>query len=163
MKNKLFTSLALAILFMLNPGLAPLLAQGTAFTYQGRLNNNGAPANGSYDLQFAIFNAPVGGSQIGVPLTTNAVAVSNGLFTVGLDFGAGVFNTGAGRWLFLSVRSNGVAGFTTLAPPQPITSAPYAVQALSAGTAAIVTGNVSASQITGTLAASNIGAGTISG
>src|ERR1041385_4248258 len=38
-------------------------AQGTAFTYQGRLDNNGAPANGSYDLQFILFNV----SQFGFP------------------------------------------------------------------------------------------------
>src|SRR5947209_5745051 len=31
-------------------GATQLLAQGTAFTYQGRLNDGAAPANGSYDL-----------------------------------------------------------------------------------------------------------------
>jgi hypothetical protein len=32
-------------------------AQGTAFTYQGRLNANGGVANGGYDFQFILFNA----------------------------------------------------------------------------------------------------------
>ena len=150
MKNKLFASLTLALLSTLNAELSTLHAQGPAFTYQGRLNDSGGPANGSYDLQFAIFAAAAGGSPIGGALTANAVAVSNGLFTVTLDFGAGVF-TGADRWLNLSVKTNGAGSFTPLTPRQQITSAPYAVQALGAGSAATVTGNVSASQITGTV------------
>lgn len=111
-------------------------------------------------MQFAVFDAAAGGSPIGSALMADAIAVSNGLFTVTLDFGAGVF-TGADRWLNLSVKTNGAVSFTPLTPRQQITSTPYAVQALGAGSAATVTGNISASQITGTLAASNIGAGTI--
>ena len=63
-------------------------AQGTAFTYQGQLNSGGSPANGSYDLQFGLWSAASGPSQIGSTLTNTATAVSNGLFTVTLDFGA---------------------------------------------------------------------------
>jgi len=42
-----------------------LLAQGTAFNYQGRLDADGAPANGSFDLRFAIYDAASGGNQWG--------------------------------------------------------------------------------------------------
>src|SRR5690349_13129304 len=73
-------------------------AQGTAFTYQGVLNDQGAPANGTYDLQFNLFTLPVGGALIGPLFTTNDLAISNGLFVVTLDFGASAF-TGAPRWL----------------------------------------------------------------
>ena len=66
-----------------------LLAQGTAFTYQGRLNAGGNPASGSYDLTFTLFNANTGGGAIGGPLTNLATAVSNGLFTTAVDFGPG--------------------------------------------------------------------------
>jgi hypothetical protein len=52
--------------------VANLRAQGTAFTYQGRLNNNGQPANGTYDLQFAIYDLPDGGTVAGGPLTNTA-------------------------------------------------------------------------------------------
>src|SRR5207249_8208067 len=41
---------------------AATAAVGSAFTYQGRLLENGAPANGPYDLQFAIFGTETGGS-----------------------------------------------------------------------------------------------------
>ena len=60
-----------------------------------------------YDFQFTVYDAASGGAQDGAGPTTNAVAVSNGLFTVTLDFGS-VFD-GNARWLELGVRSNGVA------------------------------------------------------
>jgi hypothetical protein len=44
---------------------APSLAQSTAFTYQGRLNNGGNPAGGRHDLRFTLFNVASGGSPIG--------------------------------------------------------------------------------------------------
>jgi hypothetical protein len=104
-------------------------AQGTAFTYQGRLAENGNPANGAYELRFALFDALSGGGQIGSPLTNSAVAVINGNFTVTLDFGANAF-PGAGRWLQIGVRTNGIGGaFITLNPRQPVTSTPYALTA----------------------------------
>ena len=80
--------LALAlILSTLNSLLPTLFAQGTAFTYQGRLNLNGTPASGSYDLTFALWDSLSGGTQQGSTITSTATAVSNGLFTVTLDFG----------------------------------------------------------------------------
>ncbi|HMD55678.1 MAG TPA: hypothetical protein VKJ65_14120, partial [Phycisphaerae bacterium] len=59
-------SVALALLALLTAAqLSTVQAQGTAFTYQGRLNGGGSPANGLYDFQFALSNAPSGGSQVG--------------------------------------------------------------------------------------------------
>jgi hypothetical protein len=84
---------------------APLHAQTSAFTYQGRLTENGTPATGIYDLQFTIYDAANAGSVIGNPLTNSTVAVSNGLFTVTLDFGAGVFD-GSDRRRQIGVRTN---------------------------------------------------------
>jgi chromosome segregation ATPase len=52
---------------------APL---GTAFTYQGRLTEGGSPANGSYDLRCALFDAASAGNQIGAAVTNRNVAVS---------------------------------------------------------------------------------------
>ena len=103
---------------------------GSAFTYQGRLSDGGNSANGYYDLQFAVFDASSGGRQLGSTLTNAATAVSNGLFTVTLDFGAGVF-TGGDRWLAVGVRTNGSGSFVPLSPLQPILPAPYAIMANS--------------------------------
>ena len=61
---------------------ARLANLGTAFTYQGRLVDNGAPAAGFYDLQFRLYDALSSGSQIGSTMTLDDVSVSNGLFTV---------------------------------------------------------------------------------
>src|SRR5437762_3133636 len=81
-------------------------AVGSAFTYQGQLTDAGALANGSYDLQFKLFDASALGSQIGVTNTAAAVAVSRGLFTRQLDFGAAAMN-GAARWLEIGVKPAG--------------------------------------------------------
>ena len=61
-------------------------AQGTAFTYQGRLNDGSGPANGLYDLTFNLYNTSSGGSAVAGPVTLTATGVTNGLFTVALDF-----------------------------------------------------------------------------
>src|SRR2546422_9598013 len=79
---------------------------GTAFTYQGRLTDNGTPANGNYDLRFILYNTESNGSQVGNTLTNESVAVSNGLFSAALDFGTGVFD-GSAYWLEVAVRTNG--------------------------------------------------------
>src|SRR5258705_7950186 len=73
-------------------------AQTTVFTYQGRLTDAGSPATGAYDLQFKLYDAVTGGSQIGAIATVDDVAVSGGIFTVTLDFGAAGLPSG-NRWL----------------------------------------------------------------
>ena len=113
-------------------------AQTTAFTYQGRLFDQGTAANGNYDLQFSVFDAATVGNQLGTSLTNSTVAVSNGLFTVNLDFGPGAFD-GSARWLEIAARTNGSSGsFTTLAPRQAITSTPYAITAANVNTSNLV-------------------------
>jgi Chaperone of endosialidase len=117
----------LVLLSTLNHELSTLHAQGTAFTYQGRLDFNGAPANGFYDFDFALFAANSGGSRIGSADFVPGVPVSNGLFIVSLDFGANF--PGAVRWLETAVRTNGAANFTPLSPRQQLTPTPYAIYA----------------------------------
>jgi hypothetical protein len=123
-----------------------VFAQGTAFTYQGQLIAGGGPASGSYDFTFALFNnSSTNTGQVGNTLTNLDVGVTNGLFTVTLDFGA-VF-TGNATWLAIDVRTNGGVNFTSLSPLQELTPAPYAIYAPNAGSAANVTGAVSLSQL----------------
>jgi hypothetical protein len=121
----------------------PLFAQGTAFTYQGRLNDGSAPANGSYDLTFSLFNTNTTGTPLAGPVTNAAVSISNGLFTVMIDFGSSVWN-GRTNWLEVGVRTNGASGFTTLAPRQQVTPTPYAI------TAANVSGVIPSANLSGT-------------
>src|ERR1039458_9517117 len=122
-----------ALGFCLAIAPAALAVPGGMFTYQGRLLDGGQPANGEYDLQFALSDAPLEAGYIGPTLNVAPVTVSNGLFTVALDFGAGVFD-GSARWLEIGVRANGSADpYTLLSPRQPITAAPYALYAITAG------------------------------
>jgi hypothetical protein len=121
-------------------------AQGTAFTYQGQLQNNGSPANGLYDFQFSLSTAPSGGSQVGDTVTNLAIGVTNGLFTIILDFGS-VF-TGNAAWLAINVRTNGVGAYVSLNPLQPLTPVPYAIYSPNAGNAAFATTASSAATAT---------------
>ena len=137
---KLLTSarLAMSTLFVFLFLTAAINAQTTAFTYQGRLTDAAMPANGTYEMQFRLFDtAGAGtGTQQGATVANPTVSVVNGIFTVQLDFGSAVFSTGANLFLEISLRPAGsTGGFTGLAPRQPITSAPYAIRALSAGQA----------------------------
>jgi hypothetical protein len=102
----------------------------TAFSYQGRLTDAGNPANGPYDLQLVLFDAPSGGAQVGPTLSRDDVAVANGLFTVTLDFGASF--AGSKRWLELRVRPGVSTGsYTTLGPRQELTPSPNAAFSLA--------------------------------
>lgn len=132
--------------------VAASFGQGTAFTYQGRLTDNGGPATGSYDLRLILYNSDVGGNQQGSILTNTAVAVNNGLFIASLDFGPGIF-TGSNYWLEIAVRTNGGGTFSTLNPRQPVKPAPYAIMAGSAGN---LLGSLPASQLTGAILATNL-------
>lgn len=123
---------------------------GTAFTYQGRLNSGSTPANGSFDLVFALYDATTAGGQVGNSLTNTATPVTNGLFTVTLDFGSSAFD-GSARWLQIGVRTNGSGAFTTLAPRQPLTPVPYAIAASN------LTGTLPATQLAGALPSANWG------
>jgi hypothetical protein len=128
--------------------------QTTSFAYQGRLIDSGSPANGNYDMQFALFDSLSGGAQLGTTLTRSNVLVTSGGFTVQLDLGSNAF-PGADRFLEISVRLHSsdpsIPAYVILTPRQQISSAPYAIRTLSAATAdrstnATQLGGVAASQ-----------------
>jgi hypothetical protein len=123
---------------------APLaLAQSTAFMYQGLLNAAALPANGNYDLRFGLYPTNSGGAAVANLITNADVPVSNGVFTVTVDFGD-VFN-GAPYWLEIGVRTNGSTnGFTLLSPRQEVTPSPYSLYSQAAG------------NVTGVLAVTNL-------
>ena len=147
--------LALLTTILLPTPNAP--AQGTAFTYQGRLNNNGSPANGNYDLTFSLFANSAGGVAFAGPVTNTAVVVTNGLFTTLVDFGSGVF-TGSSNWLGIAVSTNSANAFSTLAPRQQLAPTPYALFANAANT---LLGTLPAVQLSGNIPAADISGGLI--
>jgi len=147
MKRRFLIPAALLALSTIISQPSTLFAQGTAFTYQGLLTVNGSPANGNYDMMFAVFDASSGAGQVGTTLTIAPTAVSNGLFTVTLDFGPGTF-TGSARWLEIGSRPSGSgAAFQTLGPRQELTPAPHAIFAATAGLANSLAGQVAGPMI----------------
>ena len=128
MKRTTTTGIGAALLMTTALGSIAQTPVGNAFTYQGKLTEGGAPANGQYDLTFRLYTAPNALFAIGNPVALENVPVTGGLFTVPLDFGS-QFN-GDARWLGVFVRPGASTGsFTALSPRQEITPAPYAIAA----------------------------------
>ena len=125
----------LVLLFVFLGITSTASAQATVFTFQGKLTDGGAAANGQYDLQFKLYDASAGGTLLGT-LARDDVQVISGIFTVSLDFGADVFYTNSGRYLEVGVRAGASAGaFTTINPRQELTASPYSIQSARAGKA----------------------------
>lgn len=134
MKSRTVLSLMLPVLLLLlaiglgrAQGPESQAISGTAFTYQGQLQVDSSPANGTCDFQFSLWDASSGGSQIGTTQTKTNVQVAKGLFFSQVDFGLGAFQ-GDARYLGIKVRCPAGSGaYTTLSPRQLLTAAPYAL------------------------------------
>ncbi|MCC6358985.1 MAG: hypothetical protein IT450_09590 [Phycisphaerales bacterium] len=106
---------------------------GTGWTYQGKLDDAGNPASGPYDMHFRLYDAAVGGTQLGPVICYDNASVTDGLFTVTLDFGDQF--AGQERFLEIAIRADAgqncanTSGFTTLAPRHKLTAAPNALNA----------------------------------
>jgi hypothetical protein len=114
---------------------------GTTFTYQGRLDSSGVPTTGTCSFRFSLFEDAGGTSQVGSTDTLVGVAVTDGLFTVQLDFGTGAF-ADAARWLGIEVQCPGDPGYTNLGL-QSLTAVPsalYAVETSWDGISGVPTG-----------------------
>ena len=159
-KKSIIRFFILVFVIMLISGTASASPQfasnGTGFTYQGKLIDGGVPANGTYDFQFRLFDALISGNQVGSTITQPGVTVTNGLFTVQLDFG-NVFN-GTALYLEIGVRPGSSSGsYTTLSPLQPLSPTPYALYTTQSGNTGMLN-NQSASYYQN---ASNINSGTL--
>jgi trimeric autotransporter adhesin len=131
------------LLATLNSQFSIASAQGNSFTYQGRLTDSGSAYTGSAEFQATLWDVASGGAVLAVNSPASLiVGVTNGLFTLPLDFGANF--PGAARWLQLEVRTT-IGSFTTLSPRQPITPTPYAISAIN------LAGTLPVGQLSGTL------------
>jgi hypothetical protein len=137
-------------------GPLPAAAQAvtSAFTYQGELRAGGNPANANFDMEFRLFNAATGGTQIGPVVTRLNVPAVNGLFNVQLDFGASQF-AGDRQWLEVRIRPAGSGSYETLSPRTEVTATPYALGAVAAlpnsvTTTSIVDGTIGTADIDAT-------------
>ena len=149
MKTKLalkLPALALLALSTLNLHLSTASAQGTAFTYQGRLNDGSAPAHGNYDFRFKLYADSFGNTQAGSTLLTNGVAADQRPVHGDDGFRAGHFQrfellAGGGR---AHQRRRWLHGFESLASRD---ATPYAI---FANTASNLSGTISSANLSGT-------------
>jgi trimeric autotransporter adhesin len=108
---------------------SPQAATGSGFTYQGRLIKNGQAISDTCALSLSLWDSVSGGAFLNSN-TFNTVPISNGLFTVQLDYGASAF-TGDARWIETAVKCTGDANYVTLSPRTKLTATPYAIYALN--------------------------------
>jgi N-acetylneuraminic acid mutarotase len=129
--NRVLLSL-LAIGWLFSSGVSEGRAQGSAFTFQGRLTSGGSPVYGTYDVSFTLKDSAVGGSSISTPNVVAPLGITNGLFTTLLDFGTAAFD-GTPRWLEIGMRTNGSsAAYNILQPRTAINATPYAILSAAA-------------------------------
>ncbi len=111
---------------------------GTAFTYQGYLEDASGPVTAVCEFEFGLWNHPTdtgAAAEVGA-IVAATVDVSAGRFTAVLDFGVGIF-TGNARWLEMDVCCAPAdctappTNFATLSPRQELTPTPYALYAAS--------------------------------
>jgi hypothetical protein len=137
-------------------------AKGSSFTYQGHLKSGGSPVNGNYDMRFSLWDAVTNGNQLSGILIKAPVTVTDGLFTVMLDFGAEVFD-GSARWLEIGVwRHEDGGDYAVLNPRQSITAAPYALMAGGASFATVASALADGGASLTNLSGASIQPGTIS-
>jgi hypothetical protein len=126
-----------------------VFSQTTEFSYQGFLSDASASANGNFDFEFRLFENVNGGVALATQPRLN-VPVTNGVFSVVLDFGS---FPSANRFLEIAVRpAGGVGTLVTLAPRSKILSTPYSTNAVNAQNAANAQTAQNALQLDGTAA-----------
>jgi N-acetylneuraminic acid mutarotase len=109
-------------------------------SYQGRLGDGGAPANGSYDFQFLLKDAATAGATVG-GVIRQTLTVQGGVFSTSLPLDPTSF-PGADRWIEVRVRPTPAEGSAVPEETAPfavlerqrIQATPYAFRALSAAT-----------------------------
>lgn len=100
------------------------LSQAT-FTYQGQLRDGSIPANGRYDFRFTLYTAQTGSDELSSVVHEDMV-LTNGLFTVPLEFGPAIEVNN--KWLEIAVRpGNSTEAYTVLSPRQKLIPTPYAI------------------------------------
>ncbi len=140
MKRNSSTVIIIAITLYLAFCTTSAFSQTTEFSYQGFITDNNAPANGAYDIEFRLFDALNGGVALAAQPQAN-VLVTNGVFSVVLDFGG---FPGAERFLEIAVRPVGGGSLTTLAPRSKVLAVPLATRAQTAQNALAAVSSIDA-------------------
>ncbi|MBS0191514.1 MAG: tail fiber domain-containing protein [Phycisphaerales bacterium] len=116
----------------LTPSYVLLRARGSgsAFSYQGRLNNAGAPYSGTADMRFTIYDSETGGNPVTPTATQSNIAVIGGIFSVQIPVDASTFVSVPDRYLDVAVATpSGSGTFVPILPRTRIGQVPAAMVA----------------------------------
>jgi len=135
-RTKTSTTIAAAAIAAAALTTAPVNAQSlSSYTYQGVLDNTGAPAQGVHQFRFRIFETPTGGTPLCADTRTkNFSADDQGRFTFDDLACTAPFEPGKDRWIEVSVRQGTSGPFTVLGPRHIVNATPFALYAQDAGT-----------------------------
>lgn len=124
--KSIFKNLFLALL--LSPAAGAWAGAPLKFNFQGRLNENGQPADGTKAFVFKIYDVQSGGSAVWTSETQD-IGVSDGIFTTVLSTGtpADLSTATFSGARYIEITVDGVP----LSPRQEMVSAPYALVAQS--------------------------------
>ena len=86
-------------------------ASGATFSYEGRLDDSGQPANGVYDVQLTPFPAETAGASLASPMVFERVPVNDGRFQ--LEFELPPLQSDQ-AWVEVGVRDPGTAAFSRI-------------------------------------------------
>lgn len=128
------------LLFLVLTGgiaIAEYTSSNKIFTYQGRLYDNGSPADGEYDLMFYLLDGPDPNEDDAVTWEEvyDEHTISDGYFTVDLNFAAFTPFTnndlfdGSPRWLRIGIRPGELKDpneYTFIYPLTKLNAAPFA-------------------------------------
>lgn len=140
------------------PHLAPEAASTSTISYQGRLADSaGNPLTGYYNLEFRVYDVPVGGVPLWEEFWTggNSVQVSDGLFNVMLG---STNNTLAAAIdghdeLYLGIT---VGTDSEMVPRVQLGSVPFSMQAMTVPHSSITTENLAPGSVSRTLNAKGV-------
>ncbi len=132
MFGHLFFSVVLVVLLC----CANIFPQASAITYQGQLTHSSMPPTAQYDFVFAIYQTMDAPKPLAT-VSVEDVQVTNGIFSVNLDFGSTVFRDNPSAVMEIRVRPGASSdAYTTLSPRTRITSSPRALASVYADNAA---------------------------
>ncbi len=152
---QLFCAIVLLAAAVSNPaaGVEP----ASSIVYEGNLNSDGTPANGRFDFSFTLFDAPTAGNRIGIPVAIPGVRVTNGAFSVIIDFGIHLSRATA-LWFETAVAPAGFPPPVVVGGRVPLNAARFAVHS---SYAANLVGNAFDVTLAGNTTNANAAPGTV--
>ena len=142
--SKYLSIFALALLLGLTVGSTALAAVGAPDTinYQGRLkDSDGVSLTGTYDFVFKLYDASSDGNLLATE-TENDISVTNGYFSVLLDFDGDIADFANLVYVDIQVKEDSALAYETMATRASLNSTPYSFFAKAIENSLIIRGDI---------------------